>query len=102
MQELEGPRRPERDRFARRLGIHKAAWYLAGTPLGELLIGYLEMDDLNRAAALLSGSHGDFGRWFNASVLDATGVDLSAGEQIPLPELFCSWDDTVRTNDVNR
>jgi hypothetical protein len=93
MQQLDGPRRVDHDRFERRLGIHKAVWYLAATPLGDLLIAYLELDDLGRAATLLSRSHDNFDLWFNAALRDATGVDLRAGEQIPLPELFCNWEE---------
>ena len=91
MQEVDGARGAEHDRFERRLGTQNAAWYLADTPLGDLLIGYLELDDLGRAAARLSRSHDDFDHWFNAGLRDATGVDLSAGERLPLPELLCSW-----------
>lgn len=91
MRELDGPRSVEHDRFERRLGIEKAVWYLAGTPLGELLIGYLELEDLGRALALLSRSDDDFDLWFNTGLRDATGIDLTAGERISLPELLCSW-----------
>ena len=91
MQDLAGARGVEHDRFERHLGIDKAVWYLAGTPLGELLIAYLELQDTNRAATLLSRSQDDFGRWFTAGLRDATGIDLSAAGRISLPELLCSW-----------
>jgi hypothetical protein len=91
MRELDGARRAEHDRFERRLGTEKAVWYLAGTPLGELLIAYLELEDLGRADALLSRTRDDFDLWFNAGLRDATGIDVSAGERIALPELLCSW-----------
>jgi hypothetical protein len=91
MQELNGARGAQHDRFERRLGIEKAVWYLAGTPLGEILIAYLELEDLGRAAALLSRSRDEFGLWFKAALRDATGVDLSNRERIELPELLCSW-----------
>jgi hypothetical protein len=91
MQELEGSRRVEHDRFERRLGTQKVVWYLAGTPLGEFLIAYFELEDIGRADALLSRRRDDFYLWFNAGLRDATGIDLSAGERIALPELLCSW-----------
>jgi hypothetical protein len=97
LQELDGPRRVDHDQFARRLGIHKAVWYLAAIPLGDLLIAYLEVDDLDRAAALLSRSGNAFDLWVNAALHDATGTDLSTARQVPLPELLCSWTDSVRT-----
>jgi hypothetical protein len=91
MQELGGARGVEHDRFERRLGIDKAVWYLAGTPLGELLIAYLEVEDPGRAAGLLSRAQDDFDRWFTAGLRDATGIDLGAAARIPLPELLYSW-----------
>jgi len=97
LQELDGGRRVDHERFARRLGIHKAVWYLAAIPLGDLLISYIEVDDLDRAAALLARSHDDFDLWFNAALRDATGIDLSAAHQVPRPQLLCSWADSVTT-----
>ena len=91
IQELDGARGVEHDRFERRLGIEKVVWYLASTPIGELLIAYLELEDLDRAAELLSRSRDDFDLWFNAGLRDATGIDLIAGERISRLELLCSW-----------
>ena len=44
-----------------------------------------------RSAARLSHSRDDFDLWFKAGLRDATGIELSAGERISLPELLCSW-----------
>jgi hypothetical protein len=91
IRELDGERGDERDRLERRLGIERSAWYLAGTPLGDLLIAYLELDSPQRAEELLIGSREGLPVWLKAGLRDATGVDLSAGERPPLPELLCSW-----------
>jgi hypothetical protein len=91
LRDLAGRRRQEHDRFERDLGIEKSVWYLAGTPLGELLIAYVEVESLERAGQRLRGGQDDFGTWLNSGLRDATGIDLSAGERPPLPELLCSW-----------
>jgi hypothetical protein len=91
VRELDGERREQHERLERHLGIEKSVWYLAGTPLGDLLIAYLELESLDRARQLLASSPDGFGAWLNAGLRDATGIDLSAGERPPLPELLGSW-----------
>ena len=79
-------------RFERRLGTQNAAWYLADTPLGDLLIGYLELDDLGRAAPRLSRSHDDFDHWFKAGLAATPPVSTSAPANDSCGrELLCSW-----------
>jgi hypothetical protein len=78
-------------RLERQLGIERSVWYLADTPLGDLLIAYLELESLERARQLLASSPDGFGAWLNAGLRDATGIDLSAGERPRLPELLGSW-----------
>jgi hypothetical protein len=87
VRELDGERREHHDR----LGIEKSAWYLADTPLGDLLIAYLELESLERTRRLFASSADDFGAWVTAGLHDATGIDLSAGERPPLPELLGTW-----------
>jgi hypothetical protein len=91
VRDLDGKRRHELDRFERDLGIEKSVCYLAGTPLGELLIAYVELESPARAGRLLGRTQDGFGAWLKAGLRDATGIDLSAGERPPLPELLCSW-----------
>jgi hypothetical protein len=78
MQELEGARKAEFARSGRRRGIDKERWYLTTTPLGELLIAYIESADYARAAQLLARSHEDFDLWLKAGLRDATGIDLDS------------------------
>src|SRR3954454_2973244 len=59
------------------LDAGKAAWYLAATPLGDLLIAYLELE-----------SETGLGAWLTAGLGEATALDESATS----PELLGSWD----------
>src|SRR3954447_17968070 len=89
--ELSGERRDQLGRLEAALGVEKSVWYLAGTPLGDLLIAYLELERPERARQLLATAQEGFGEWLNAALRDATGIDLSAGERPELPELLGSW-----------
>jgi hypothetical protein len=97
--ELEDDRREEHERLERRLGIEKSVWYLADTPLGELLIGYLELESPERAGQLLVRSHDGFGAWLSAGLRDATGIDLHGGERPARAELLGSWG--MQTTNLN-
>jgi hypothetical protein len=89
--EVSGERRAQLGQLESLLGVEKSVWYLAGTPLGDLLIGYLELERPERARQLLAKSQDGFGSWLNTALRDATGIDLSAGERPELPELLGSW-----------
>lgn len=78
MRELEGAREADLARSWRRRGIDKELWYLAATPLGELLIAYIECADYARAARLLARSRDAFDLWLKAGLRDATGIDLDS------------------------
>jgi hypothetical protein len=79
------------DCLERRVGVERASWYLAATPLGELLIAHLELEDFAQSTALLAHSRHDFDSWFSAGLRDSTGIDLGAGDSISRPELLRSW-----------
>jgi hypothetical protein len=58
------------------LDAGSAAWYLAATPLGDLLIAYLELE-----------SETGLGAWLTAGLGEAAALDGSAAT----PELLGSW-----------
>jgi hypothetical protein len=89
--EVAGERRGALDELELRLGVERSVWYLAGTPLGDLLIAYLELERPERARQLLATTQDGLGTWLNAGLRDATGIDLSAGERPVLPELLATW-----------
>jgi hypothetical protein len=80
----EGERQREHRDSRRHLGIRREALWIQRAPDGDLVVVYLEADDLARAFAGLAASDEPFDRWFRDHVRDVHGIDLAAG--VPLPE----------------
>jgi hypothetical protein len=77
MQQLDGARRGEYDASERRIGITKEVWFLATTPAGDQLIGYMESADFGRALTAFVASRDPFDMWFKEQMRSVTGVDLN-------------------------
>ena len=56
MRELEGDRNAGYQHSERRIGIVKEVWYLARTPAGDQLVGYMESPDFAEALSMFSQS----------------------------------------------
>jgi hypothetical protein len=91
MHELEGGRNADYQASEQRIGIVKEAWYLARTPAGDQLVGYLESPDFRTALAMFSQSTDEFDLWFKHRLADVTGLDLNTPPAGPLPELLSSY-----------
>ena len=91
MRELEGDRNAGYQHSERRIGIVKEVWYLARTPAGDQLVGYMEGPDFAEALSMFSQSHAEFDLWFKRRLADATGLDLNVPPTGPLPELLSSY-----------
>jgi len=91
MRELEAGRNVGYQASERRIGITKEVWYLARTPAGDQLVGYLESPDFPTALAMFSQSRDEFDRWFKQRLAGATGLDLNTPPAGPLPELLSSY-----------
>jgi len=91
MRELEADRNADYQASEQRIGIVKEAWYLARTPTGDQLVGYLECPDFPTALAMFSQSKDEFDLWFKQRLADATGLDLNTPPAGPLPELLSSY-----------
>jgi len=96
MRELENERNADYQASEQRIGIVKEAWYLAPTPGGDQLVGYLESPDFATALAALSQSQDQFDQWFKRRLADATGLDLNTPPTTPLPQLLSSYPGTGR------
>jgi hypothetical protein len=93
MQELETQRKNDYDASERRIGISKELWYLASLPGGEQLVGYMEAEDFQKAAAQFFASQDEFDLWFKRRMLDVTGVDLNnPPADFRPPELLSHYD----------
>ena len=88
--EVAGPRRKEMDESRRPIGVTRETTWLQSTPMGDILLVYLEADDVAKANGEFAASQSPFDRWFKETALTATGVDfgqpLPAGLSEPLFE----------------
>jgi len=91
MRELEAGRNAGYRRSEQRIGIVKEAWYLARTPGGDQLIGYMESPDFPAALSMFAQSRDEFDLWFKQRLADATGLDLNTPPEAPLPELLSTY-----------
>jgi hypothetical protein len=91
MRELEAGRNADYQRSEQRIGIVKEVWYLARTPGGDQLVGYMESPDFPAALSMFAQSRDEFDLWFKHRLADATGLDLNTPPQAPLPELLSSY-----------
>jgi hypothetical protein len=92
MRDLDGARRDDYDRSEQRIGITKEVWFLAPTPSGELLVGYMESGDFNSALTEFVGSRDEFDLWFKEQFADVTGLDLNDPPEMQLPEMLSAYE----------
>jgi hypothetical protein len=92
MHDLDGARRDDYDRSEQRIGITKEVWFLAPSPAGELLVGYIESGDFNSAFAQFVASRDEFDVWFKEQFADVTGLDLNDPPEMQLPELLSAYE----------
>ena len=91
MRQLEADRKADYQHSERRIGIVKEVWYLARTPAGDQLVGYMESPDFPTALSMFSQSRDDFDLWFKQRLASATGLDQNTPPPGPLPELLSSY-----------
>jgi hypothetical protein len=88
--EIAGPRRKEMDESRRAKGVTRETTWLQPTPMGDILLVYLEADDVAKANREFAASQTLFDRWFKEMAQTGTGVDfgqpLPAGLSEPLFE----------------
>src|SRR5713226_1554835 len=82
----------EYDRSQKRAGVKKERDFLQSSPMGDMVILYLESDDLNKAFSEFGASKDPFDLWIKKELKNATGVDFSQPSSSPLPELLVSYD----------
>jgi hypothetical protein len=91
--ELDTDRKADYDRSERRIGITKEVWYIASLPDGDLLVAYLESDDIQRALQLFIASRDEFDEWFKRRLAEVTGVDMNnLPPDMQLPELVSRYE----------
>ena len=89
-QELAGARRDELVQTNRRLGLRTENWYLQSTPMGQMVIVYLEGDDPVRSFQDLASSQTPFHTWFKEQVQAISGIDFNQPPPA-YPEQVLEW-----------
>jgi hypothetical protein len=84
-----GQRRAAFDASRRRHGISREVVWLQHTPNGDVVVVYLEADDLSAAFKGVATSQEPFDRWFREHVRDVHGVALE--EEFPPPEQILDY-----------
>lgn len=90
-QEIVGPRRSEFEASRKRLGITRHATYLQQTPQGELVIVYIETQDLARMFEGMRTSQEPFDVWVREQMKDIHGADFSQTPSGPRSEAIVDW-----------
>lgn len=93
--EVLGPRRSEFEASEKRIGITREGWYFQPTPMGDLVIVWVEADDPMTSLGRFIQSQEPFDTWFKAEVLDITGVDLNTAPTVG-PEVLMDWSAPAR------
>ena len=87
--EVNGSRKAAFDDFHDRAGVTED-WWIQETPAGDVVLGYLESDDLARAMDHLAQSKEETEMWFKQTLMETEGIDWAAPPP-PLPELLFDW-----------
>lgn len=94
-EEVLGPRRAAFEASEKRIGITREGWYLQPSPMGDLMIIWVEADDPMTAVGGFIQSRDDFDTWCKARILDLTGVDFENPPE-GAPEVLMDWSATAR------
>jgi len=82
--QISGARHKEMDESRRSLGQTRETTWVQSTPMGDMLLVYLEGNDSQRANERFAASMTPFDVWFKAEAKTFTGVDFGQ----PLPKGF--------------
>ncbi len=90
-EECAGARSSEFAAMQKGVGTARETWSLQQTPMGSFMLVWFEAPDVEHVFADLATSTDDFAVWFRGQVLAFTGVDLSAPDGSPPPEVVLTW-----------
>jgi hypothetical protein len=82
----------EFDQSQRRSGIKKERDFLQTTPIGDMVILYMESDDFQRAFTEFGNSKDPFDMWLKQELKDISGIDFSEPAPGTMPQELMTYD----------
>ena len=86
-QELQGVRKSEYEGLQRRSRVTREEWFIQSTPQGDMVIVYMEGEDLKQTFQDLADSQEPFDLWFKEQAKSVHGIDFNQPPSAPVPEL---------------
>ncbi len=84
---LQSAKKPEVEDFYRRMKITREQWFIQATPQGEMVIVYMEGEDLACTFHTLAASEEPLDVWLKEQAMSVHGIDFNKPRTAPLPEL---------------
>ena len=79
------------ERVQKNAGVEKEQDFLQITPMGDMLILYIEGKDVQKTFMTFAASKDPFDLWFIEEMKKNTGVDFSQPPSDPMPEMLISF-----------
>ena len=86
-QDLRASKKEELAGFYRRMKVTREQWFLQPTPQGDMVIVYLEGEDLSQTFQTLAASEEPLDVWLKEQAISVHGIDFNKPRSAPLPEL---------------
>ena len=85
--EIQGVKKSEVEDFHRRMGITFENWFIQSTPQGDMVVVYMEGDDLEQTFQALAASQEPLDLWLKERAKSVHGIDYNQTPSAPFPEL---------------
>jgi len=91
LKDITGPMKKDFERSEKHLGIKKEAWFLQSSPEGDVLLVYIEANDVSKAFGDFAVSKDPFEVLARNTMKEFTGVDFSVPQKGPPPAQLYSY-----------
>jgi hypothetical protein len=91
---LKNERKAEAVAFYKSHGVTHESYYLQETPMGNLVIGLTQVDDVPTASASFAQAQSGFAAWFKQQIMGLSGVNPDETPEGPPTKLIYDYSDT--------
>jgi hypothetical protein len=91
---LQGERKAEALAFYKSHGVKHESYYLQETPMGKLVIGLTQVEDVTTASASFAQAQTGFAAWFKQQIMALSGVNPDETPEGPPTTLIYDYSDT--------